>query len=315
MANKIYNLDRKRYKRKKNKRLKKYIYLCLILVVIIGGYYIVKNHQLQIAKARYGQIVDSFQTRGLIIRDEAVFLAPKSGHVVTKQKEGDRVNQGQKIIDIQSSGDDLMLYSQKPGIVSYASDGLENQLEPTRLDEINIKDFNSLDRNYSQLMSGNFIEKRQPSYRIVNNYQLYIMFEASVKESDRYHHNEIVFVRSQKINTGLIKARIQRIKIEGDRALMTVKLNRFVDQWLNIRWVEVEIIKDIYRGIIIPRKAVFTQPEGKGVLLFLSGRKFKFKKVKIEEGTPEKVVVTGLEIGADVVVNPEDYNYGVGGDN
>ena len=87
-------------------------------------------------------------------------------------------------------------------------------------------------------------------------------------------------------------------------------MDQFVPKWTNRRRIDLNIIKNIYRGIKIPRKAVFNQPSGRGVLKVSGYNKFEFQEITILNGNEKYVIVEGLEIGEEIITNPEDFSYG-----
>jgi len=311
----IHYHSQNRHKTNENKPIlgnNKFVIFLILIVVIILVFFYFKYNQRYIVQASYGEIEDSFITEALIIRDEKLALAPISGKVVTHCKENERISYGQKIITIKGSNKKINLYNQQSGIISYATDGLENILKPEAVENINCENYGSFNREYNQLVKGNRVDKGSPAFRIINNYKIYLVIKTDVSEAQRYHNNELIFIEPAEIDKDRIEGHIVSKKIDDKQALLVVKLNRFIEEWLNTRRVKIKFIKNIYRGIIIPQKAVFSQPEGEGVLVYIDRGNYKFKKVKIKHKYEDKVIVTGLEIGDNVILNPAKYNYGRG---
>ncbi|MFW6381340.1 MAG: HlyD family efflux transporter periplasmic adaptor subunit [Bacillota bacterium] len=286
------------------------IYLLLILIfVVILTLFNRPGHRLFVAK--YGELVDGFETGGLVIRKEKVVKAPVSGEVSLVQDEGERVAHGSKIMEIDNATTSITLYNSQPGVISFATDGLEG-LTPDRIQEISLQEYRKFSRDYQQLLDGEEIEAGQPAFRIVDNFQLYVLLEVQQSAGDRFTRGETVFVRPLNFDRGLIKGQVISLDYYADSALVGVKLNGFVDEWLSQRRVEVELIKDIYRGTIIPRQAIFTDSRGSGVLVYTLEGNYKFTEIEIEDKTEEMAVVSGIDSGERVVLNPGDFEYGRG---
>lgn len=306
---KVYYLAQKRFKKPKGYK-DRWVFILLIIIAIIfvvSFIYLIDN-RLVIVNAQYSEIVDGFFTRGLIVRQEEVRFSPISGKVELIKSEGQRVGYGNKVIKIE----DQYLYNNQTGIISYAVDGLEDDLFPGNLENITLTNFDSYSRNYRQLVDGDHIKKGQAIFRIVNNSQFYLIVKTDIEEVNRYNINELIFVKPTKLNKGLIDGKIIEKTVNGDSGLLKVKLNIFVKEWLNLRHVDVQFIKNIYRGIVIPRKSIFTSVQGEGVLVYKYDGSFQFKKVKVLEGNEELVIVDGLEIGDRVITNPQAVDYGKG---
>ena len=298
----------KQYKRRgyrKNKVMVLLISLALILVLLLLYYRLFFN-KANIILAHYDQVIDGFEVQGLVIREERVRYSPYSGYIVLRKKEGERVDYGNEVIKI----DDQLLYNYRPGVISYSSDGLEEVLQPDRLAEMTINDYKQARRNFKQLVNGNYLKKGQAAFRIIDNYQMYVVIETEASEAKRYRINETVFFQSDQYAHGLIDGRVAHKIVTGDQGLIIVALNMFIKEWLSLRWLDLKFIKNIYRGIVIPRKAIFTQPEGEGVLIYQPDGTHTFREVRIINGNAEEVVVDGVEVGESVIENPAAVNFG-----
>lgn len=308
MVDHNYYFSSKQYKRRgyrQNKVPLLLISLALILVLLLLYYRFFFNNA-HIILAHYAQVIDGFETKGLVIREERVRYSPYSGYIVLRKKEGERVDYGNEVIRI----DDQLLYNYRPGLISYSSDGLEEVLRPERLAEMTIKDFRQARRDFNQLVNGNYLKKGQAAFRIIDNNQMYVVIKTEAIEVERYRINETVFFQSDQYDYGLIDGRVAHKIVSGEQGLIIVALNLFVKEWLNLRWLDLKFIKNIYRGIVIPRKAIFTQPEGEGVLIYQPDGTYSFREIRIVNGNADEVVVNGVEVGESVIENPAAVNFG-----
>jgi len=296
-------------KNKKNRKKGIYLFffICLLVFFSLAYYYLTIN-RIVLVTADYNEIVDGFSTKGLLLRDEKKYYADQAGILLLLKEEGERVGYGEDIIKINND----ILYNYNPGLVSYAIDDLEEELTLKNIDSINVSNFSNYKRKYKQLLNNDHIEKGQAVFRIINNDSFYIVIKTNLKETQRYRDNEEVFIKPDFVRNRIIEANIIRKVSEGNEGLLIVKVDTFLKEWLNIRRVNFTFIKNIYRGITIPRKAIFTNPNGQGVLIYQADRRYKFSKVNIVNGNDEFVVVSGIEIGQKVIINPEDVDYGRG---
>jgi putative membrane fusion protein len=223
--------------------------------------------------------------------------------------EGDRLASGIKLAEIKSSNQLQKIFNKEAGIVSFAVDGLENKVNANDLKQINLSNFEELKGNYRHLLSGDRIKKEEPLYRIINNFKLYLIAEIPESQTDRFRINELIFLE-QKNSDKLIEAEIVDIRQNLDSTFFFIEVEQFIPRWINRRRIDLNIIKNIYRGIKIPRRAVFNQPSGRGVLKVSGYNKYEFQEVVIINGNDEYVIVSGLEIGEEVITNPEDFDYG-----
>ncbi|MEJ8554986.1 HlyD family efflux transporter periplasmic adaptor subunit [Tepidibacter sp. Z1-5] len=98
-------------KKRKNKRLKiKYNYLIILGVI---AYIFVKllnnmtSYTVHVETVKYGDLVESINKQGIIIKDEQVILAQAEGNIDYLAQEGKRVPKNKKIAEIQKGEVDL----------------------------------------------------------------------------------------------------------------------------------------------------------------------------------------------------------------
>ncbi|MFW6287768.1 MAG: HlyD family efflux transporter periplasmic adaptor subunit [bacterium] len=295
-------------KNNKKKRKSVYFFVFLLILFVIIAYNFLLSNRVVVVTADYNEIIDGFLTRGLIVRDERVYTTSQSGHINIFQKEGQRVAYGQPIASI--NGDTL--YNYQPGLVSYATDGLEENLTPESISNITFEEFTAYKRNYNQWVNNEYIKAGQAAFRIIDNNCFYLVVKTTAKEVERYRNNEMVFVKPEDFDGRIYEAFIVKRVIENEEGLLFIKLDTFIKEWLNMRRAEFIFIKNIYRGITIPRKAVFTNTQGEGVLIIRPDGEYKFVELTIMKGNEEFVVVKGIDIGEKVITNPEDIDYGRG---
>lgn len=294
---------------KKNKRRFFILSLLILIIMLFVSYHYYKKYHIVMYTADYGEVIDGFTTRGLIIRDEQVHYAPESGYANFLFSEGKRAAYGQSIVRINSR----ILYNYQAGIISFAADGLEENLSYSKIDNISSDNYFDYKRKFKQNFDNDYIRQGQAVFRIVNNNQMFSVILTEREEAARYRPGEKVFIQADELGDNIVEASIYKIKLEDEKGLLIIKFDLFLKEWLNVRWVEFGFIKNIYRGVVIPRKAVFTSPEGEGVLVYMPfSDTYQFKAIQVLEGNEEMVVVNGISIGENLVANPEDLNYGRG---
>jgi len=302
--NNVLYLDKKTYRGNLPfKRKKKVIFIFLFsLLFIIAGYIILFSNRPEIIESSYGDVIDGFSTKAIIVRNEKTFNARDSGQLEFKQEAGKRIAYGAEVLKINGRN----IYSQKPGIISFFSDGLEEHLNPEILDNLTSDNLEDIMQKKNSFSTGSHINKGDFLYRIIDNFQLYLVIQTSREEAERYFINEVVFVEDNNIDSHLIRGTIKKISpVVNGKALIVVSLHRFINKWFERREVEVEFIKNIHRGIVIPQSAVFNQPSGRGILVQNDSGQYNFKQINIEQRVGSTVVVSGIEAGERVVANPE----------
>lgn len=295
--------------RKKKLNFKPFVIVFLLIIIIIIGFQLFTAAKFETILAAHGEVVDGFWADVLILRDEKVIRSPFNAKVNLLADEGERISSGQKVAEVTANKQRYNFYNHQAGIISFAVDGLEEKINIENMNQINLNQFDEIKGNYQHLLTGDKIKKNEALFRIINNFQLYLLVEVPKNQVDRFRINELIFLKDKNFEQ-LFEARIFDIRHSLNKSFFYIKVEQFIPRWLNIRWADLNIIKNIYRGIKIPRKAVFTQPSGKGILKVSGYNKYEFQEISIIDGNEEFVIVRGLEIGEEIITNPEDFNYG-----
>jgi putative membrane fusion protein len=295
--------------KKKNINFKPFVMIFILIIALIIGIQIFGAARFESILAAQGEVIDGFWSEVLIVRDETLIKSPLTGRVKLLAGEGDRLASGRELALIKSSDQQQKIYNRKAGIVSFAVDGLEAEVNLANLDQINLNNFNNLQGDYKHLLSGDKIKKDEALYRVINNFKLYLVVEVPEAQSERFNIGELIFLEERNADN-LYEAKITNIRHNLDKIFFQIKVKQFIPQWINRRRIELNIIKNIYRGIKIPRKSVFSQLSGQGILKVTGYNKYEFQKVLILNGNEDFVIVSGLEIGEEIITNPEDFDYG-----
>lgn len=295
----------------KKRKFVSWKYFVFITLVIVGliSFFVLKEDNLQTTRISYREIVSGFDTKGLVIRDEKTFKAPISGEINILLNEGERAAYGEQIAFIENEDQKYNIYSKEPGIISYANDGLEKTLKYGNITPEVLDDYNDYERNYNQYVSGNQIEKGSIFYRIINNYNQYLLIEVENNRAKMFNQNETVFIDKDNKNS-FIKAKVKKIYKHKDMNYLLLDLNSYVKEWNNIRWVDIKLIKNIYEGLAVPNSAIFKTATGTKILLYTFDNEIKTKDIKVIETTEEWSIVENVEIGEKVITNPGNVNYG-----
>lgn len=296
-------------KKKKNINFKPFIIIFILIIVVIIGCQIFGDSKFKSTLAAQGEVIDGFWADVLIVRDEKVIKSPITGEVELLTGEGNRFASGKELAVIKSANYQQKIFNKKAGIVSFVVDGLENTVNFKNLDQIDLNKLDQFSGSYKHLLSGDKIKEGEALYRVINNYKLYLIAEVPESQADRFKVNEIIFLEEKNANE-LYQAKIIEIKETLNKTFFQIKVAQFIPKWSNRRRINLNIIKNIYRGIKIPRKAVFRQITGQGVLKVSGYNKYNFKEISVLNGNQNDVIVSGLKIGEEIIINPEDFNYG-----
>lgn len=258
----------------------------------------------------YGQLIESFKTNSVIVRKESLYKAPDSGNVTFFSKSNNRITGNQVVAKIDSKDRNIPIYSREAGILSYSYDRLGNELNPDNMKKLSIKKFNNIKNDYQETKDGDYLNKDEPFFRIVNNSDLYALVKIDNNKAEKYWINETVFLRDSEIEkNNLYEAKISNIINHGEKSILILEFKRFIDKWLNKRKVDIEFIKNIHEGIVVPESAVLPTSDGYKVVEVNSNNNYSFKKINIKFNGEEFLVVKGLDLGDEILLNPTTSNY------
>lgn len=258
----------------------------------------------------YGQLTNSFHTEAIIIRKEKVYKSPVTGKITYSAKNSHRISGGQLVAKIRTDNQSVSIFSREAGILSYSYDKLEDELSPANINEISLKKFNNIENNYKNNKNNNSVNENKPFYRIVNNSDLYALVKIDETKAERFWIKETIFLKDDlKDDSKLIEAKINNIINYGDESFLIVEFKRFIDKWLNTRKKEIELIKNIHEGLIVPNSAILPTSDGYKVVVVDSRNNYNSKNIEIIFSDEQYTIIEGLELGDEILINPAKSNY------
>ncbi|SDL38454.1 HlyD family efflux transporter periplasmic adaptor subunit [Halarsenatibacter silvermanii] len=283
----------------------------LLLALLLGLLISLLGTDVNLQIAAYGELEEATSATAIILRDEKTFSASLTGELKTEIAEGEAVPYGEKIAAIEGEGNNISVYADKAGIISYTIDGMEDK-EFEDLGEAQTSiDFEEISIDQRHYHTGVDIEAGEVFFRIVDNRSYELIMSLPENWADRFQTGEEVLLRPDDDSREL-RAEVKEAVSGENNDLLLVETKDFYDRWLSARRVEIELVKDIHSGIIIPESALFNTPRGRGVLVYEDDDKMSFRTVTVVAETEEKAAVEGLELGTQVVTNPSKISYGRG---
>lgn len=145
------------------------------------------------------------------------------------------------------------VFSQSAGVVSYSSDGLENILVPENVKNLTISQLEQIEMQMEQAKTETF-----NVVKIVDNFKCYICAVVTNKERiPKIKNNSNVWLRFSNEDEELIPGKVYNISVEKDgRALIIFSINNNVENLLNYRKVNFDIVWSTSKGLKIPLSAI-----------------------------------------------------------
>lgn len=185
----------------------------------------------------------------------------------------------------------IVNYSTKGGIISYELDGLEEIFSVSRIDEYKPGDFRIIDEKNSNVTETDNVKYGEPVYKIIDNYRWYVMTEVDAKEGDKLEEGKISYVKINGDDRKLT-ARVIKVSKEKDKYLVVFMFTDFFHEYYKERYIDINIIKNTYEGLIIPNKALIEKDGVEGVYIKDISGIVKFRPVKILASNEEHTIVS-----------------------
>jgi len=318
MARQPVGLRRERLKKKARRRKASSFLgrlLCFFLIGILVFWFGRQLYQfclfqaVRTVQAQNNVLEDSCMAQGILLLQETVVKAPAAGQLVPLVREGERVRAGstvarlEKPANLAAGSANLELRSPCPGIVSYNFDGWEGALDAASWDRYNLQHlFESMQKDDPDPEQRSVLGAGEPVFKIIDNLiNPYLFLKFETEENPQYKSGDFVKVTWGDSGTGKMKV-ISLIKEEGSFFAVGELLS--VCPFPYCRLIEFEVTYQSSEGVVLPASVLVKNEDGVGVFT-KTPLGLTFKEVDVISTMKDRVSVTGIEQGTDVVTNPE----------
>ncbi len=293
-----------------------------ILLVSIGLYIfflayefisdLVVTRLAQVEQIRHGVVQTTVRASGIVVREERVVPAPRTGKLKVLVPEGERVRVGeivgQAIVPSLDSTTGEKLFNIKApvaGVVSYYLDGLEEVYSPKNLKELDLSKVETIKSEPRQILPGSQLEEGRPAFKIVNNLEpVYIIAEVSDSQilSEKTRKKSLLLSFSPE--TKPAEAELLERNFRGQSNRVLLRLGSHLQNLATVRSQTFDIITERFTGYVVPSKAIVIK-EGQHGIYMVYKERVRWKKVDISGMAEEKVVISGVTPDIKVILNPE----------
>ncbi len=168
------------------------------------------------------------------------------------------------------------VYAPIPGYYYGDIDGYEETFSVAALENLTLSGFHELCASAPRQMTGNAYGK------IVDSFIWYVVCEVDKKDAAGYTEGKAYTLRFPFNADKELRGELDRIHKENTEptALLVFRLNKAPDGFIFTRSQEVDIIRDEYTGIAVPRSALRIVDGQKGVYV-LDGNIVRFRKADV----------------------------------
>ncbi len=196
----------------------------------------------------------------------------------------------------------LIIYSEKPGHLSYFIDGWEDLSGPY------YGLYEEVENVWEEqpVIEGDLVEKGQPILKVVDNWQWFYSVTLPLHPGQVIAGFQFVEIVFDFAPNEPVQAKIHHFEI--DQLAKEVQLTFVIEKQLTgfdrVRQTEASLLFRRQQGIIVPADALFEKERRTGVYLNQGGR-VVFHPVTVIERQEEKVLVEGLTPYSMVISRPE----------
>lgn len=251
-----------------------------------------------------GTLEEGFDIDAIVIRDEVLLTAPVSGNFIAAVQQGERVPVGGEIGRIDSQGISRQKYiiaAPRAGLISFYPDGLEDLLSPKVFEELRPKEIERIMKEQPKVTKENQVTGGEPIGKIINNLEpCFLLFRLPQGKSALPKGRDFIvaFGTDKKISVQVEKS------IAGDDATWQVmRTMELVPEFYQTRTIKLKLITECYQGLLLPAKALVIKNGKDGVYLLKKG-KIYWKNIEVKGKVEQMAVISGLEIGTEVITTP-----------
>lgn len=190
-------------------------------------------------------------------------------------------------------------YSDRAGIISYKTDGLEDVYQFENV--MDMTPSSTIRREYSLKDKRQTVQKDEVFYKIIRNFEYYITATVNNEKAKLFEENKYIKVRI--LSDGgqhLVWGYIKKINYGSEESVLILYFDDYFYKVYDKRYVNLELITSIHEGLKIKNEALIEVDGFTGVFVKDASNIIKFFPVEILGSDEEySIVFTGDYVGAN----------------
>ena len=288
------------------------LFVIAAVTLYVINYVIPKTHGMMVKTVivEYGELPISDSVKMILVRDETLFSAAETGSSKYLVKEGTKVRNSVKIIEIEPgasaptsaainkvkkaagskmkvSDNGMAAFS---AIVSFYSDGLERKFRSDRIPKMKESMLDSLDADATPLKRDD-VNEGEPVYKLVDN-TLWQMVYWIPADSDFLSYYEIDKRVKVMFQTRTIDVKVEDLHEKGELVRVVLQTDIYYEEFAKKRIAEAEVVFSNYTGLIAPAMSVMARDGQDGVFVRQKSGSFKWIPVNVEKTVDDKCILT-----------------------
>lgn len=209
-------------------------------------------------------------------RAEIVSTGSNDSTLVKLKKERDDI---QKRINASTKH----IITKNSGIVSYVIDGCEQQLTPAAIGSLLPKNLEAVKPKYEMGGSGDSAEAGKTFVKVIRGNYMYLAAVMDKQKAELLKNTGNIKIRINDIDK-IYPAVVNSVSAAANgKCVITVKLDRGLEELSNVRKVNIDFIQEMYEGLEIPLRCFKSiEKDGKtGIIVVVKANVTYYRTVKI----------------------------------
>lgn len=174
----------------------------------------------------------------------------------------------------------VKMRSERPAVISYSWDGLEDTLSPANPSLLDLPSTIAAKASKGARSQGDEIEAGDVAFREIGSISTDFLLYAVGVDPELLKAGAVQKVRFTRLSSEKVTAKVRRSKVDGSGAVVAhMSIDRYVSSMTNMRAVDVELLLESHSGLIIPARAITTGEGGSYVHVL---RKDKFVLIEVD---------------------------------
>lgn len=278
------------------------LYICLYLLPQIS------ESLKPTATVQYDKVELTDDVHCIVVRDEQLVYAQRSGNVSYYSNETEKTRKGYTVADIYSGGNKYTVSCPSTGFVSYYLDGMENYFVPSKLGEINIDEIKDLILEPTN-NTKNTVETGDPIFKLITSNTWYFMLLVPDSDLAQYSLNSKVIIKMP--DGEQISATVNRFLGDGDTKAVVCSTKIFYSNFAKLRTMDLTVITKSFEGLSFPKTALATEGEKQGVYVLGIDDEYSFKEVEVISEYGENILAAegqNLKLYDEILRDAKSYS-------
>lgn len=297
--------------KKRKKAISIYVIILLVLLIIVEILPKVTDVFETIQVLEPGNLIISYETKGYLIKEEAVCIASESGKLKYHEEEGTAVKKGHQIVSVESvksdaaSGDDKQRFTEYTerlsgfegitskydapisGIVSYYIDGYEDYFTFESMTKIKRETVEDLSYKTADLKRESVI-KGEPVYKVSADDKWYILCWVDKETAECYNEGREVTI---EMSDGPVEAKVYKVTKEDGDYRVLFYLDVYYESFAKTRAEDIDIVISDNAGLIVKNKCIIEKNGQKGVYVKDKNGDYSFTPISIIASNDKESVI------------------------